>query len=248
MGLIAYHPVKRPDGRSIRLLERNGCRSVLQEDVLHLVGAVKGTPPSLDPKTESPFGIHDFDESVSSNYLDLRDLFTRIKWYGFHRKGFENDDLPLGDSIVYVERGIEYTLLIPSLILPSGVNLRDAKGIGYVDITKLTYDPASHTVSFGDEIVQNPHLVYVADAMRPSGWSVLFDNNGIPLMRGDSNSSVSNAKYLRVRDFDTFQDGATGWHGSMILNADRSNDRYKYIITGRCWCLGTQFAVIELGH
>lgn len=203
------------DGRVVRAL--GGTFTQEQMFGLHKSGL-------FNPAVERIMDVKDHDDSL--NVSKVWETINVNGWwrtgrYAAYRRGFEKEDLQVGDKIVWVERDIARTLEIPdvpvAIIRPDGkseiIGLRQAVGLLDFDLTKLQYDLDARVVSVTSDF--NPETdVRVVDIMRPRGWA-LVDANGYPLKSNPSDERAPEARYSYVRLSENLAKKATGWHGSL---------------------------------
>jgi hypothetical protein len=240
------------DGRAIRPLP--GRYTQEQMFGLHKRGL-------FDPATEKIMGVKEHDDSLNvSNVWEA--IYVRHFWrtgrYAAYRRGFEKEDLPVGDTLIYFEKGIAYTLEIPDVPVeitkPDGkseiIGLRTAVGMIDFDVTKLTYDPEARVVSVASDF--NPwDDVRVIDIMRPEGWA-LVDANGYPLRSKPARSYSQGARKSSILYKDTkfsrsiicagFEINASGYHGSVIRGMGSAE---KTIFASFPWSFDSAVGIVE---
>lgn len=199
-----------PDGRYVRILEGTytqtqmfGLKIPAHESIM----TVKEYDALLVPEVVQAITAH-------SNWIRTRE-------YAFYPKGFERQDLPMGDKIIYVETGVAYTFIVPDVsvnVNGTSVGLRTAIGMGVIPIEKLRLeqvDETHFTVLVTSDF--NPASdVKVVDIMRPSGVWALVDADGYPIRARPSDFFIPEARCSYVRNFNEFEKNATGWHGSLV--------------------------------
>ena len=225
-----------PDGRLVRAATVGEQREFNQLQFLQLVQNARRRNPSegraaFNPLGESLMENRDFEASVQNvSFAALNIAWTRMRGYAAYPRGFENQDLPLGERLVYIEDGVRHGLTIPDVpvTLPNGsrVNLRQAIGMAVFDVMKMdvrVVDDKTVEVSVTSDF--NPETdVKIKDVMRPSNWSSRIDADGYALRGSPSNSENPDARYSYIRHADKFEDIkcrfgrdkiATGYHGPL---------------------------------
>jgi len=223
------------DGRAARVL--SGPFNQKQVFSLHSSGL-------YTPANEGIMTLRDLSEAHQSRIFRAR--FTsgmvRSSEYAFYPRGFENADLPLGDRLAYVEKYFDkdgkrrtetHILEIPDapveLADGSKVGLRNALGMGVIPIGKLALaqiDENTDVVSVTADFDPTTDIK-VVDIFRPMGWA-LPDSDGYPLRSRPSAIDVPEARFSWVLHSDKFEDGSTGWHGTVCcyLRTYKCQDPY----------------------
>ncbi len=213
------------DGRTIRALEG----TFTQERIFGLYKSGK-----FDPAAEKIMGVKDHDDSL--NKSKVWESIDVIGWwrtgrFGAYRRGFEKENSSVGERLLYIEDGTKRTLEIPdvpvAIFMPDGkseiIGLRAARGIIDFDLEKLRYDSEEKIVSVSSDF--NPKTdVRVVDVMRPRNWA-LVDANGYPIRSKPSRSDNSATRQSYIWHSDEFENGSTGWFGSVA--------RYCYEVDGK---------------
>jgi hypothetical protein len=200
--------------------------------------------------------IKDFDGSGFNPRAALRDArvsqdgWWRTGEYAFYRRGFEKKDLWLGERLVYVDRGLVHVLDIPDVpaTLANGkrVGLRQATGMGVFRLEKLRLeqiddktDVVSVTTGFDPAID-----VKVVDIMRQRAWSSLVDGSGYPLKSEPSGCTAAGAKYSWLRQENLFEEGSSGYHGSVGCGISGVLYR-RFVMAYESWSDASGVAVID---
>jgi len=198
----------------------------------------------VDPANEGIMTLRDISEACQSRIFRAR--FTsgmvRSSEYAFYPRGFDNASLPLGDKLAYVEKYFDkngerrtetHILEIPDVPVEladgSKVGLRNALGMGVIPIGKLALsqiDENTDMVSVTADFDPATDIKAV-DIARPMGWA-LPDSDGYPLRSRPSAMDVPEARFSWVLHSDKFEDGSTGWHGTVCcyLRTYKCHDPY----------------------
>lgn len=236
---VAEKPNNRlPDGRPIRALQ--GDHNQVAMFSLHKSGFYV-------PANESIMSVREHDQSIQSGaYKSVNtNNWWRTNEYGFYPKGFETQNLPIGEKIVYVEGGVSYTLNVPDVpvkVNGETIGLRAAIGMGVIKLEKLQYDEDRKIVSVTSDF-DPTNDVSVKNIMRPRAWA-LVDAEGYPMRDKPSNENAPEARYSYVRHSDQLDKKATGYHGSLARDVDFFS-RWRVVNAYGAWSYGSGVAVVS---
>jgi hypothetical protein len=189
------------------------------------------------PSSESIMGTWEYGNAitVSDAWTGVCDLW-RTNRYGVYRRGFEQSlGKHVKSSVVWIENGVDYTFEVPDVKDPTDSNkgLRQASGMLDFDLDKLQYNEGMRVVSVVPGF--NPKRdVTVIDIIRPYGWA-LTDSAGYPLRTKPSEIMVSEARCSNTLRTGEFENGATGWHGSVSRNVFDYDYNDRRILTRGNW-------------
>jgi hypothetical protein len=228
------------DGRVIRALEG----TFTQAQMFGLKGRI--------PSHESIMNVRELDDALNVSgawkAIDVNGWWRTGK-YGFYPKGFEKKDMPIGEKIVYAEQGVTYTLDVPDVPVKIAngetVGLRQAVGMGVVRLEKLKLDQTGEkmfSVSMTTDFDPVNDLK-VKEVMRPRGWA-LVDADGYLLRSKPSGKNVPDARYSYVLHADEFEDGSSGYHGSLARGVDDFDGR-RVVYADVGWSEASGMAIIS---
>lgn len=174
------------------------------------------------PAHESIMSLGQFDDAMNrsgaAKTLPPRGGWWRTCEYGVYPRGFESEPRrPAGAEVVWVEGGYRYAFEVPDVGNPQepGKSLRESQGMLVFALAKLRYDRRRRTVSVAPDF--DPETdVSVRDVVREDGWA-LPDGDGYPLRRLPSDLTVPEARGFRYVRSGGFENGSSGWHGSISL-------------------------------
>lgn len=235
-----------PDGRAIRSLAKGEQRTFRQAEMFGLAKA-----RLFDPAIETIMTVREHDVSIQSGaYKSVNENgWWRTAKYGVYARGFERElDKRVGNSVVWTEVGVSYTFEVPDVRHPTEDKpLSHATGMLVLPLAKLEFDEGTRAVKVAPNLYPETD-VQVVDIMRPRAWA-LVDADGVPLRTEPSGANTQEARYSYIRHSDEFEEGATGWHGSLsrvvlgVLGFDYGG---RYVLAGSRWSGASGVAVV--GH
>ncbi len=174
------------------------------------------------PAHEGILSISQFDDAMNRSgaalTLPRHGGWWRTCEYGVYPRGFDSDPLkPAGATVIWVEDGYRYSFEVPDARNPQepGKSLRESQGMLVFALSKLRYDRRKRVVSVSPDF--DPQAdVRAVDVMRPAGWA-LPDEAGYPLRQLPSDATVPEARGFRYVSSGGFENGSSGWHGSISL-------------------------------
>lgn len=206
--------------QSYRAIAVKGKKEFTQKEIFSLIKKLK------KEKILTFKELLDAIPNESYKQISTKAYGWRAREYVVYRKGFEQKlDLELGEKIVYIENKLDYTFEIPDvkvwLATKTGgflTDLRKTAGMAVFDIHKLQYDPKKRVVKVIKDF--NPQRdVKIIDIMRPHGWA-LYELNGFPTRLLKSDDKNPKAIYSWTKEAKDFEDGSTGYHGSIYRKLD----------------------------
>ncbi len=218
-----------PDGREIRALKG----TYTQQMMFGLKRKLPSHEGILSLRDMSQVISVGAEKSLSSNGGG----WWRTSEYGVYRRGFELEPgTPLGTEIVWVEDGYRFTFEVPDVRDPLERNrgLRESSGMLVLPLGKLRFNRNKRLVTVAPDFDPEKD-VSVKDVIRPGRWAIP-DAGGYPLRSNPSTVLIPEARALRSVPSAGFEDGATGWHGSIsLLLAERFEHARRVVDAHGSW-------------